>query len=63
MQLWKYTDDIAVFIIIGVWALEKITSILRGSVTGVIVEDTYMMLVLGYALGNIVQQAKLSISQ
>ena len=61
MNLWKYTDDVVVFMIMGVWSFGKVLSIIRGVDGSQIVEDTYMMLALGYAFGNIVQKSKLYI--
>ncbi len=61
MQLWKYTDDVVVFMIMGVWAFGKLLAILRGVDGSQIVEDTYMMLCLGYVFGNIIQKSKLQV--
>lgn len=53
MQLWKYTDDIVVFMIMFVWSVSKMIPGIQP------VEDKYMILCLGYVFGNIVQRTKL----
>ena len=54
MHLWKYTDDMVVGLLMGVWAISKFIQPVSP------VEDQYMLLALGYVFGNIVKQFKIN---
>lgn len=61
MELWKYTDDVVVGVIMGVWAFGKIVAIITSTEITLGVETEYMTLCLGYVFGNIIQKAKVAL--
>lgn len=63
MQLWRYTDDAVVAIIMGVWAFGKVVGISTCTIIETGVEDGYMMMCLGYVFGNIVQRSKIQAAE
>ena len=48
-NIWKYTDDVVVFLVMATWVYGKVTG-------ACIVEDTWLGAVLGYVFGNLVGQ-------
>lgn len=60
MQLWKYSDDLVVGVIIGVWGFGKLWGIITGAIPETMVETEYMTMCLGYVFGNIVQKSKIA---
>jgi len=59
MQLWKYSDDLVVGVIIGVWGFGKLWGIITATIPETMVETEYMTMCLGYVFGNIVQRSKI----